>query len=423
MKTIRGVWLTNVGSEVLNSRQNIINALNLLADTGFNTVFPVVWNKGFTQYPSQVMLQTFNQEIDPAFAGRDPLAEVIEAAKNVGIDVIPWFEYGFACSYQKNGGHIIASKPHWAAKDINNQLLNKNGFEWMNAFEPEVQNFILSLVLEVARNYDVAGVQGDDRLPALPCEGGYDEKTRARYYSEQGVKPPQNIKDAKWLQWRAALLTNFLGNLSREVKAIKNDLLVSISSHPYPFGYHEYLQDSPTWIRQKIVDVIHPQLYRRTLKDYQALVETTLKQFSPDDLTRLFPGVLIRLNAPGKPQDFHISPEQLWQTILINRRLGIRGEVFFFFEELNVNAQSLAQFLQAKNYAEQIFISAGMRGDDVQEIQRLLQNRGFYRGKLNGNFGFRTKAAVTAFQKANGLKNDGIVGPLTYRQLKFSGIT
>lgn len=215
MKKIRGVWLTNVDSQVLNSQQNIVDAMQLLAETGFNTVFPVVWNGGYTLYPSQIMKDTFGLDIHPTFQGqgRDPLGEVIEAAKTVGLEVIPWFEYGFACSYNQNGGHILQKKPHWAAKDQNNQLLKKNNFEWMNAFDPEVQDFLLSLFIEVVQNYNVDGVQGDDRCPALPSEGGYDQKTKALYHQEFGVNPPLNTRDSRWMKWRANLLTDFLEKL------------------------------------------------------------------------------------------------------------------------------------------------------------------------------------------------------------------
>jgi uncharacterized lipoprotein YddW (UPF0748 family) len=44
------------------------------------------------------------------------------------------------------------------------------------------------LFLEVATKYSVAAVQGDDCLPAMPSEGGYDSKTTALYASEFGKK-------------------------------------------------------------------------------------------------------------------------------------------------------------------------------------------------------------------------------------------
>ena len=42
---------------------------------------------------------------------------------------------------------------------------------------------------------------------------------------------------------------------------------------------------------------------------------------------------------------------------------------------------------------------------------------GYDCGSVDGIFGSKTKAAVMAFQKANGLGADGIVGPLTWGKL------
>lgn len=45
-KEIRGVWLTNIDSQVLFSRDQLEPGLNRLASLNFNTVYPTVWNWG-----------------------------------------------------------------------------------------------------------------------------------------------------------------------------------------------------------------------------------------------------------------------------------------------------------------------------------------------------------------------------------------
>ncbi len=77
MAEIRGVWLTTTDSKVLSSKQRIAEAMDFLAETGFNAVFPVVWNKAVTLYPSQTMQQIFGVEIDPLCVSRNPLEEVV----------------------------------------------------------------------------------------------------------------------------------------------------------------------------------------------------------------------------------------------------------------------------------------------------------------------------------------------------------
>jgi uncharacterized lipoprotein YddW (UPF0748 family) len=344
---IRGVWLTTTDSKVLCSQHSIAEAINFLAEIGFNVVFPVVWNKAATLYPSQVMLQTFGIEIDPLYAGRDPLAELIVEARRVGIKVIPWFEYGFASSYNLNGGRLLAQKPQWAARDYQGNLLKKNGFEWLNALDLEVQDFMLNLILEVIKNYDVDGIQGDDRLPALPSEGGYDFKTVERYHQQFGKNPPKNPKDRQWLQWRADILTGFLARLNQEVKAANSNLLVSMAPNIYDWAFQEYLQDSKAWLQQGLVDIIHPLIYRRDFKSYKDVVNQLVnKQFTNETRSKLAPGILIKSGS------YQISPQHLMQAIEYNRACGISGEVLFFYEGLRDNKNALAQVLQNKPYAQ-----------------------------------------------------------------------
>ncbi len=83
--------------------------------------------------------------------------------------------------------------------------------------------------MAVVKNYDLDGIQGDDRFPALPSEGGYDQWTVNSYRQQFKKYPPKNHKDKHWLKWRANILTNVLALLDQEVKAVNPDLLVSMA--------------------------------------------------------------------------------------------------------------------------------------------------------------------------------------------------
>ena len=344
---IRGVWIPSTDCKVLTSKQRIADAMDFLADTGFNTVFPVVWNRGFTAYPSQIMREQFGIEIDSRYQGRDPLAELIVEANRVGLKVIPWFEYGFVSSYNLNGGHLLAKKPEWAARDCSGNLLKKNNFEWLNSLDAEVQDFLLGLMLEVANNYPVNGVQGDDRI-ALPVEGGYDEKTVKRYRAECGREPPSQCRERHWLHWRADIITEFVARLHRELKAINPDLLLSMSPSPYEWGLVEYLQDSQAWVDKKLVDLLHPQFYRRDFNAYKQLVDRLIgEQLSSEQLRCVSPGILLS----NRGSNYSVNPELLLQVIAYNRSRGIQGEVLFFYEGLRDNGNALAEVLKNGPYA------------------------------------------------------------------------
>ncbi|RJO65728.1 MAG: peptidoglycan-binding protein [Candidatus Omnitrophota bacterium] len=52
-----------------------------------------------------------------------------------------------------------------------------------------------------------------------------------------------------------------------------------------------------------------------------------------------------------------------------------------------------------------------------KQIQRALKSAGFYQGSVDGKIGPRTKEAIKEFQKARGLKADGVVGKRTSAEL------
>lgn len=70
-----------------------------------------------------------------------------------------------------------------------------------------------------------------------------------------------------------------------------------------------------------------------------------------------------------------------------------------------------------RQVAEAATISWGSTGGTVEEIQSRLRNWGFYDGNVDGIFGQGTYEAVVAFQRANNLTPDGIVGDATLAAL------
>lgn len=322
-----GTWVTNVASDALTSREEIVKVVETCSQSRINNIFVVVWNNGRTIYPSKIMKDLIGIEISEKFAGRDPLREMIEEAHKKNIKVHAWMEYGFAASNNRNGGEIIAAKPGWKALDAQGKLLTKNGFEWMNALLPEVQDFITSLAVEIASNYDVDGIQGDDRLPAMPTTGGYDDYTKQLYRDEHnGAEPPSNYKDTEWIEWRAAKLTEFMGRFYAAVKKAKPGIMVSNAPSVHPWAKNEYLQDWPSWLEKGYTDMVIPQVYRYDIDAYNTTLGQQLKYLQAKDRSKFYPGMLIQNG------DYNPTEEFLKKMIETNRRNGIAGESFWFYE-------------------------------------------------------------------------------------------
>jgi uncharacterized lipoprotein YddW (UPF0748 family) len=322
---LRGVWVTTTASTALDSRNNIKTMVATCKAANINNIFVVVYNNQRTMYPSTVMQNLIGVNILERFSGRDPLQECIEEAHAQRIKVHAWFEYGFASSYSANGGAIVTAKPHWAARVSGGALCVKNSFDWLNGLHPEVQQFMIDLFKEVTTKYNVDGVQGDDRLPAMPTTGGYDTYTTNLYQTENGVAPPTNSADGGWVTWRAKKLNSFLKRLRTEVKAIKPTIQFTMSPSPYPWGVQEYLQDWPTWVDSGWVDAIIPQCYRYDISAYNGTIAQQ-KSYYKNSTVPFYPGVLLKSGTYTADNSF------LTQMIQANRAAGFKGECFFFYE-------------------------------------------------------------------------------------------
>jgi uncharacterized lipoprotein YddW (UPF0748 family) len=354
LKELRAVKLTNVDSNVLFTDQNIADGMNYLASVNINVVLAVVLNGGYTLYPSSTMDSLFAKPVHPNFVGRDMLDRVIIEAHRNGIEVYPWFEYGFAAWYSGSnpatGGHILQTKPDWANRFSNGQIAKKNGFDWMSAIHPEVQDFMNKLIIEVMQ-YDIDGIEFSDRIPAMPIEGGYETYTVSLYQSEHsGQNPPANYYDVNWKRWRANKMNNWYMNVRSLMKNSDENLFVSTSPSVYPWSYDNYLQDVQTWLDSGICDQFIPQLYRDNFSDYLYELNQAVNQAGSTNLHKLFPGILMNIGLP--PNDYLISPDYLLAALQANRNRGAKGEAYFYYEGFRKNNNQLGDTLQATYYSQ-----------------------------------------------------------------------
>lgn len=344
---IRGVWLTNVASAVLYTPWGIDRALHQLAQLKFNTVYPVVWNRGHTFYPSPVAKKVMGREQDLVLQvlklNKDVLAQIVKQGHRQGLRIIPWFEYGFMApansqiakrhpdwlTVRRNSSKIsldvnqpIATNPKLGT--VNNTVIKG---VWLNPFHPEVQQFMLDLIVEVVTKYDVDGIQFDDHF-GLPNDFGYDLLTIAQYKKEhQGKNPPDNHLDAQWLHWRADKLTNFMQRVYQSVKAVKPNCLVTLSPNPQDFAYRATLQDWQTWVKLGLVEELICQIYRNDKKTFLA----ELGQSALQTARRKIPvGIGISTGSISNP----VAINQIKQQVQWVRDRGYSGVSFFYWESL-----------------------------------------------------------------------------------------
>jgi uncharacterized lipoprotein YddW (UPF0748 family) len=326
---IRGVWLTNIDSEVLFSPGNLAEAIAHLADLNFNTVYPAVWNWGYTLYPSQVAQEAIGSKIDPdpGLRGRDILAEIIRHSREKNMRVIPWFEFGFMAPADSE---LARRHPEWITQRQDGTQVKMEGAHprvWLNPFHPEVQDFLIDLIVEIVDRYDVDGIQLDDHM-GLPSEFGYDEFTVALYKEEHnGQEPPSDPKDPDWIRWRADKITEFMEKLFRAVKARNENVIVALSPNPQNFSYREFLADWSTWEQKGFIEEVIVQVYR---SDRNAFIAELQNESIQKARQHIPVGIGILAGLKGRP----VSMADIEDQVNIVRQQGFAGVSFFFYQSL-----------------------------------------------------------------------------------------
>ncbi len=318
----RSVWLTYTDSQVLTSLSNIQSAVSQLADLGFNTLYPVVWQRGHTLYPSAIAEKAIGSSSLPnsPFAGRDMLADLMGAAKKHKLRIIPWLEYGLMAPPQSQ---LAQQHPDWLTQKIDQSKLH-NGMVWLNPVHPGVCKFMIELICELVSQYDIDGIQLDDHF-ALPVSLGYDDFVTTQYRQQTGLDAPQNSTDRHWMAWRADRLTDLMRQVTQTVKAHKPNCLVSLSPNPYSFSLSQYLVDWQRWLQEDLIDELVIQLYRDQLAALKAeLAKPELiiaRQHIPVSI-----GLLSGLRTKS------VSFEQIQQQVRLVREQEFAGVSFFFYE-------------------------------------------------------------------------------------------
>lgn len=323
---IRGVWLTTHDTEVWMDRPQLENAMFQLAQVNFNTIYPVMWNSGYTNFPSPTAQKYgFQPFIPQGKQGYDILAEITTQAHRQGLLVLPWFEFGFMAPPTSE---LVTQHPDWLTSQRDGTLESKSAageVVWLNPFLPDVQQLIRDLVMEVVDRYDIDGIQFDDHL-SLPREFGYDAYTLALYQKETKKTAPADFKDPDWVKWRADKISAFVGQLNQTIKARKPQLIFSVSPNSYDQAYRLSLQDWLGWVRQGWVDEIVVQNYRPDLEGFSKhLVEPALQEARQTIPTAV--GILTGVRHRTTSMDM------IQNKIEAARRNGL-GVSFFFYESL-----------------------------------------------------------------------------------------
>jgi uncharacterized lipoprotein YddW (UPF0748 family) len=330
---MRGAWIAR---DYLASRVLIAKAMDSLAANNFNTAFVNVWSRGYPLYQSALFNAHTGISTDPNFTGRDVLQEAVAEAHRVGLHIEAWFEYGFVGGYSgylpgtSGKGKIFDVHPDWVAKQQDGTEIDGSSFYWMIHTNPEAQNFLIGMATEIARNYDVDGIELD-RTRYSSLSYGYDAYTDSLYRAEHANSaPPATTSDVMWKQWRADKLNQFIARAYDSIKAINPNLNVSnapslYSSSSYS-SFDSFCQDWVWWVNNNKVDNVHVQMYVSSPATFGSYIDNMLARVN--NLSKLFPSFAV------KPNSTPINTGVATQMIDVTRIKGLSGNAIWYFSDL-----------------------------------------------------------------------------------------
>lgn len=327
---LRGVWVSDVDSEVMHSRATMAALAERLAGLRLNALYPVVWSQGETFYPSDVMVKRGAARISRRYGlgtgDRDPVADWLALGDRHGLDIVPWFEWGLKVPADSP---LARQHPEWLSCDeTGKSTFDQDGTAtaYLNFVHPEVQRFYEDLAVEFVTRYDVPTIQFDDHL-SLKNTFGYDEFTLARYREETGRAERPAPDDADWLAWRAAKLTQFVARISQAIKAAKPGIELSVAPNPYPWSYKNYVQDWPSWVEDGIVDEVVVQVYRDSMKGFVGELRSPV-------LAKLKGKARLAIGVMAGQKPWPVPIGMVGDQTAAVRESGFSGVVYFFQESL-----------------------------------------------------------------------------------------
>jgi uncharacterized lipoprotein YddW (UPF0748 family) len=272
-----GVWLTNSPSPLYYDPGRIETAVEQLAATGFNTLYPNVWSRGATFHRSRWA------PVEPTLASNaptlDPICRLTRAAQRRGMQVIPWFEYGLM---EPGDAEVVRRHPEWILRRADGSALYamhganlqtsplKDLRVWLNPAHPGVRARFIGLITEIVQRCGVDGIQLDDHF-AWPVDLGYDDTTRALFLADTGREPPANPTDRAWMKWRRQQLTGLLRELRASLDQASGGrrAVISLSPGPFRFAYNQWLQDWELWALGHLIDDLVVQNYAYSVRGFE----------------------------------------------------------------------------------------------------------------------------------------------------------
>lgn len=269
---VRAAWLTTAygmdwprtkirsTADIKKQKQELITILDQLQEAHINTILFQARTRGEVFYKSNI--EPFDSELTGKKndnPGYDPLAFVIEECHKRGMECHAWL----IAIPLGNQNHVRSLGNSSVTKKRPSICVNYNRQYFLNPGHPETKVYLMSIVDEIIKNYDIDGIHFDylrypERATRFP-----DQKEYRQYGKGLSLD-----------QWRKESITAIVRHVYQNVKAKKPWVKVSTSPvgklkdtprySSKGWNAHDVVhQDVNQWLKEGIQDQIYPMMYFR----------------------------------------------------------------------------------------------------------------------------------------------------------------
>lgn len=370
---VRGMWLDRGTIVKAKSETDLVEIFDRMALAGINTVFFETLNSSYTIYPSQVAPQQ-----NPLVKGWDPLKAAVKLAHERDMELHAWV-WTFAAVNQRHNtilnlprnylGPVLSKHPDWAMTDHEGSRFHyTSGKVFLDPANPEVQEYLLSLVTELANNYQIDGIHLDYiRYPFQSPTGkityGYGTAARQEFQKLTGYDPielnPAHPLWSQWIDFRIEQVDNFVGLVSQNLRQLRPELTLSTAVFPMPQRERlsKIQQSWEKWVSKEWIDMLIPMTYARNTDKLHSLTNPLLSEFDHGKAL-LLPGIRL----------LNISDVAALDQMQLLRGMSTQGYALFAAENLNSGLTTMFNSTQ---------------GEESSKSKKLLPHREPFRSTLS----------------------------------------
>ncbi|TKG95033.1 glycoside hydrolase family 10 protein [Puteibacter caeruleilacunae] len=332
-------WPSRAGLSVEQQQKEMIDLLDVLKETGMNTVVFQIRPATDAMYasPYEPWSQWLNgQQGKAPNPYYDPLEFIIDQCHKRGLEFHAWMNpyravFNFM-STKVSASHITKRHPEW--------FVNYGKHTYFNPGLQETRDYVASVVSDVVRRYDVDAIHFDDYFYPYKIAG--EEFPDGGAFRKHPRGYPQNQKEA----WRRNNVDLIIKQLHDSIKSVKPYVKFGIS----PFGvwrnkdkdpegsaskagqtnYDDLYANILKWLNEDWIDYVTPQIYWHIgfkIADYKVLANWW-NEYTYGKNLYIGHGVY-RLDKESKNPEWR-SSQQLVDQVKLNRALGNVGGSMFY---------------------------------------------------------------------------------------------